>query len=355
MSKKSFFSKKQREYIEAIVYILAIIIVIFCKVYGTIYFSLIPLLVILGIVGKVLFNRGVVTTVFGILVSVCMVYTKGDMEILENIIYSSLVGLDIAMDELLEEYLKKAYLLLKKKKSKTKKIRKKDLKIYTSLIIICIVTFIVNGYTNGNILSYEKCKASLLKYINENYMSKDDFRIVNVTYAVGLNPNYSFNVYNSQEDHISKFVVYLKNTNIVEDEYKDTILAKNNSIKNKELKEYLDNNSFSKKYGDIDISLKILDKENIEIELNKSVEILNDIEKEVFAKQVVEFLEDIKGYKDYAILQDLLISISNKNDEKDIVISNIYIEGYNKNIVNSNEEPFKYILKSLSIEYIDSK
>ena len=33
----------------------------------------------------------------------------------------------------------------------------------------------------------------------------------------------------------------------------------------------------------------------------------------------------------------------------------MYIKGYEKNLKEAKEEPYIYILKSLSIEYIDSK
>ena len=111
---KMKLTKKQKAYIEGIVYIIAIIVVIFAKVYGSIYFSLLPLLVILGIVGKVFFDRGVVTTIFGIITSLCVVYTKGSFTLPENIIYSLVIGLDIAMGELLGDYLKKSYAIYKK-------------------------------------------------------------------------------------------------------------------------------------------------------------------------------------------------------------------------------------------------
>lgn len=354
MAKKYFFSKKQIEYIESVVYILAIILVIFCKVYGNIYFSLIPLLVILGIVGKIFFNRSIVTTVFGILVSLCMVYTKGNMSILENILYSFFVGLDIAMGELLGEYLKKSIKIFKKSKEKGKRSYKKDLKIYAISFVIFIVTVLVNSYTNGNVISYEKCKNSLNNYLKDNYNEKN-FEVISVSYAVGINPNYVFHVFNEDENYISKFTVYIENTDIVKDEYKETLFTKNNTIKNVELKKYLELNNYLQKYNDIEITLNYIDIENIEIALTKKVNILDEEQKEIFAKQVVEFLEDIKGYKDYEKIEDLLICIASKNNEKDVALSNIFLEGYNKNIVKSDEEPYRYILKSLSIEYIDSK
>ena len=355
MAKKSILSKKQIQYIEAIVYIIAIIVVIFCKVYGTIYFSYIPLLVILGIVGKCLFKREIVTTVFGVIVSICMVYTKGQMDILENILYSFLIGLDIALGELLGTYLIKTHKKLIKEKTKKGKFNKEAIKIYVITFAILVITLNISIYTNGNIFDYLKCKKTVQNYITESYDKKDSFKIVNAIYTVGINRSYTFKVLNLKDDSISNFTVYLKNKNIVKDEYKEKVLTNNiNEIKNK-LNTYLDENNYASKYKDLQINIEYLEKENIKIILDKKVEDVDKNEQEVFAKQIVSFLEDIKSCDIYNKVEELQISISNINQTNDILVSNIYIDGYEQNILTKNEEPYLYILKALSIEYIDSK
>ena len=355
MAKKSILSKKQIQYIEAIVYIIAIIIVIFCKVYGTIYFSFIPLLVILGIVGKCLFKREIITTVFGIIVSICMVYTKGQMDILENVLYSFLIGLDIALGELLGTYLIKTHKKLIKEKTKKSKFGKEAIKIYVITFVILIVTLSISIYTNGNVFDYIKCKKSVENYINESYDNQDGFKIVDTIYTIGINRSYTFKVLNVKDDSISNFTVYLKNKNIVKDEYKEKVLANNINKAKNTLITYLQSNNYTEKYKDLAINIEYLEKENIKIIIDKKVENVDKNEQEIFAKQIVSFLEDIKLCELYDKVDELQISISNINQTNDILISNIYIDGYEKNILTKNEEPYIYILKALSIEYIDSK
>lgn len=354
MAKKSILSKKQKEYIESIIYIAAIVIIIFCKIYGTVYFSFIPLLLILGIVGKVLFKREVVTTVFGILVSLCMVYLKGELSLLGNISYSMLIGINIAMGELLGGYLVKSYRQIKKDKIKKNKLPRKSLKLYITTFGVLIVTLIVNNYTNGNIFEYKKCKESVYNYLNENYKENDKFKIMNVTFSAGLNSNYAFNILNTEDDSLSRFVIYLNNKDLVKDEYKERILAKNRNIALEELQKYMKNNNYVEKYNDITIDLKYIDTEHIELKLESKVESIDDTQKEVFSRQVVNILEDIKEYKYYGKIEEVLLNIIDVNDEKENQASNILMEGYHKCIEKNQEEPYIYILKSLSIEFIDS-
>ena len=352
---KMKLTKKQKAYIEGIVYIIAIIVVIFAKVYGSIYFSLLPLLVILGIVGKVFFDRGVVTTIFGIIISLCVVYTKGSFTLPENIIYSLVIGLDIAMGELLGDYLKKSYAIYRKRKDNEKKLTKKQRKTYILAFVIFILTAFVNTYTNGSIYSYNKAYKSLKNYLNENYESDTNFRILNCKYSFGIMNGYNFNVLDNEEGYITKYSVYLKDLTFVKDEYKEIISTNNNIKKSKELKEFLDKRNLNEKYKDIKLNLNCIDSGKIEISLEKKVDRLDEEKKKEFSKEIVDFLEDIKEFKEYSKIEDVLLNISEKNNEKNSAISNIYLDGYNKNIKEEKEEPYIYILKSLSIEYIDAK
>lgn len=355
MELKIKLTKKQKAYIEGIVYIIAIIVVIFAKVYGSIYFSLLPLLVILGIVGKVFFDRGVVTTIFGIITSLCVVYTKGSFTLVENVIYSLVIGLDIAMGELLGEYLKKSYTILKKRRNNEKKITKKQRKTYILTSLLFILTAFVNTYTNGSIFSYNKAYKSLINYLNENFKDTANYKVINCKYSFGIMRGYNFNVLNKEEGYITRYSIYLKDLNFVKDEYKQVTSTNNKINKSKEFNEFLVKNDLIEKYKDIKIGLNCIDSLKVEISLEKEVDNVNEETKKEFSKQVVNFLEDIKEFNDYSKIEDVLLSINQKNNEKNSAISNVYLEGYNKNVKEGKEESYIYILKSLSIEYIDAK
>lgn len=355
MKIKSIFTKKQLEYIEAVIYILAVIIVIFCKVYGSIYFNFIPLLVILGVVGSLIFKRGVVTTVFGLVVSICIVYTKGNMDLLKNILYSSLIALDIAMGELLGEYLHKSYKKIKESKKRKNKFTKKTVKVYLITLGIFVLTILVNNYTNGNVIEYNICKKTLYDYLEKNYGEKENFELISSPYSVGIDSYYNFIVLDKENDDIKILKIYLKDKHKVEDEYKQVNIEKNNSNEKENIIKYLTDNNYLEKYNDLQIDVEYEKKDYIRIKINKEVEVINDENQEIFAKQIVEFLNDIKKYENYNNIKELLLSITNKNNENDIVISNIFIDGYENNLESNKEIPYLYILKSLSIEFIDSR
>lgn len=348
-------TKKQKAYIEGVTYIIAIIVVILAKVYGSIYFSLIPLLVLLGIIGRIIFDRGVTTTIFGIMASLCIVYTKGNFSMSENLLYSFVIGLDIAMGELLGDYLKKSYKILKKNKGNRKKITKKQRKTYIITCIVFVLTAFVNVYTNGSIYSYNKAHKSLQRYLTETYKDNKNFKVISTKYSFGKNRAYNFNVLNNEEGYITKFTVYLRDLNFVNDEYKD-IISTNNKIKKQiQLTQFLLENNLNKKYEELSISVTPLEKEKLEIAIEKEVETLNVSEKENFSKEVVKFLEDLTKFEEYENVEDILLSIKEKNNEKNVAISNVYLEGYTKNLEEEKEEPYEYIMKALSIEYIDGK
>ncbi len=352
MSKNKMLSKKQLEYLEASVYILAIIVVIFANVYGNIYIKMIPFLLILGVVGKLLFKRSITTTVFSMLVAMCIIHIKMRVGFIENLMLSAFLALDVAMGELLGECIKKLYNSYKKKKNvnvKTKSTSmKKYVKAWLVFIVVFIVTILINSYINGNALDLAICKATVNEYLNTNY-DNNNFTIKEIKYTFGVDRHYSFFIENNLDGNISKYIVYLKNKDVVIDEYKSNILEKNNNIINQELKEYINDLN---KYKEFNISAEYIDEKNLRVSIKEKVNQITDIEKEEFAKQIVDFLEDIKKFSKYSIIEELVITIDNVNNKQDIVSSSIYLKGYENNIKTSGEEPYKYILKSLMIEYI---
>ena len=110
MSKKNmkFLTKNTILYIEAIVYILAIIVgVIACDV-GPIYIRMLPILFILGFVGRIIFDRPVITTVFGIITALCITKLTNNSNFFDNLFVSLCNGINIALGELFGEFFLKS-------------------------------------------------------------------------------------------------------------------------------------------------------------------------------------------------------------------------------------------------------
>ena len=102
--KKKILNNKTINYIEAIVYICAIIICIFVCNSGPIYIKMLPILFLLGFVGRIIFDRPVVTTIFGIVTSLCIVKLLSNTDFWNNFFLSLCTGLNISLGELFGQY-----------------------------------------------------------------------------------------------------------------------------------------------------------------------------------------------------------------------------------------------------------
>ena len=161
MTKKKIFSKNIIKYIEAIIYILAIIVGIFACNSGPIYIKMLPILFILGFVGRIIFDRPVMTTIFGIVTAICIIRVTNNISTKENIFFSLCDGLNIAMGELCGEY----FLRSKKFYAKKKKLKNKGvLSTYLMTFVIFIFAILLHIFTNGNYVSYFKARSSLYDY-----------------------------------------------------------------------------------------------------------------------------------------------------------------------------------------------
>ena len=363
MKKKRIeYTQKQLEYTEAIIYIFAVITAICAYTYGNIYFSFVPLLVILGVVGSALFKRSIVTTVFGVIVSLCLIYTKGELSLSENIRLSLVYGLNIALGESLGYFLKEVYNVLKFKEKEVKKLKKNKvintrLKLYLVTFAIFILTVFVFLFTNGNMYSYNLAKDKLYEYIKsrDNIKNEDitqNYIVVDSWYDFGLDSSYNFDLLNKENDLITNFVVYNDKDKIVLDRYNDYKSEKNNNELKEKLLDYLSNNNLKNKYKDLILNVENLDNNKIKILIKKQVKQLSNSEKESFAKEISKFLNDISMYAYANNLEQVEITLKSIKNNNDEVISSIMYERYLSE-KNSTHNSYKYILDSLVVEYME--
>lgn len=344
MSKKKISNSKNIKYIEAIIYILLIIVVIFASVYGSIYIKMLPLLLILGIVGKVIFDRSATTTVFGIVVSLCIIYTKGQVGILENIILSMCTGLNIALGELFGKFLIITFNVIKRRK----KANNIDVfKTYILCIMFTIITIGVHIYIYGDVFQYEKCKKSLYKYLDETYSKNEKFEIIDVKYNFLTSRNFVFNLRNIGHDDINKFVIHLKDVKIVNDGYKNILLVKDNNKLSLEFYSFLNSHKINNEYT---INLKYLEFEKIELSIIKNINDLSDNSVIDFSKDVANIINQISEFEKYSQIVEIKL-VLDINNPKDIIVSNIIMSKYSECLYENRPQ---YIENSLDIEFIDS-
>lgn len=337
--KNKFLSKNALQYIEAVVYILAIIVAIFACNCGPIYIKMLPILFVLGFVGRIIFDRPVITTVFGIVTAVCIIKITSNLEFLDNFFLSMCDGLNIALGELFGEY------FLKSKKFYDKKKNLKSKGVFFTYSVAVVVFFIsigVHFYTNGNYISYFRAKNSLYDYL-ENTYSGQNFKIVNCKYTFYKTKSYTFEVKNITKNINTNFIVLKNNDYAVYDEYKFKTQSKNNTELNTKFNEYIKNLDTN-----LDLKIGYLDSGKIKLIISKNVENVDKTSIEKFALEVNELAMHLKNFKDDLNIDYVEISLIDKLQSSNSLVSDFTV----KDIEDQNNI-YEYILNSLDLEFID--
>lgn len=338
-NKKKFLSKSTINYIEAVVYILAIIVAIFACNCGPIYIKMFPILFVLGFVGRIIFDRPIVTTIFGIVTALCIIKVTSNIDFFDNFFLSLCDGLNIAMGELLGEYfLKSKKLFNKKKKLKSKGV----LITYCITIILFIFSLGVHIFTNGNYISYFKARSSLYEYLNDTY-PEYQFKIVDCKYTFYRTKSYTFEVKNITRNINTNFIVLKNSDYAVYDEYKFKVQSQNNTKLNDKFDEYVKN-------LDTNLNFKTLylDSDKIKLIISKSVENVDNKEVANFASEINNFIIYLKDFEEYSNIDSIEISLIDKNNSLNSLVSDFLLKDIEK-----ENNMYEYILNSLDLEFID--
>ena len=350
--KKNKVLIKTIELVETIVYILAIIIAIFANLYGNIYIQMIPILFILGIVGKIVFNRPVTTTVFGMIVAVCAVYITGIRSIPKNLIISSWMAAYIALGELCAFAFSKSWYYIKKKKSSSKEACGS----YLLLIITLIVSIGVYNYTNSNIFDLQKARKRLDNYLVQNY-SDSMFRVSNVRYNFLGEKSFKFYMENIKDGKIYNFLVSKDEKYDIDDGYNKLRNINKEKNINENLIKYFTDNKLNEKYEGIKVSIELNEVDNFEFkvlkEVSKDGEDINDDDILKFSKEIAMLINDLKNFEYLKNFQQIIISIKNNENTSQNITSYLNIEKFFKDNSFTMEHDYEYIKNALNVEYIN--
>lgn len=323
--------KKYFGYIEAVIYILFTIVVIFTNIAGPMIVKLLPFVFILGIISRAIFNRPIITSIFGFLVSICTIYMLGTYSFTYNIMYSLFCFMCILIGEVEGMYIIKII--------KNKGEFKRNSKNIIAFILLTLAGIYLNNYVNGNIYSYLEAKQIVQNYINLNYENSDNTSITDGKYVFNKYKYYSFNVKNIDvnDNKTYKFAVYSDNKVI--DGYEKSRLTSDSKL----LKIKLTNDIDLSKYTNFkfDIVYTNLEK-NITLYIIKSVQKINSDELNNFAEDVNNILEDIATFDEFSKISKLDICIKDETNKSNAVINSTKF--YDK----------KYYLESLETEYLDN-
>lgn len=350
--KKNKVLIKTIELVETIVYILAIIIAIFANLYGNIYIQMIPILFILGIVGKIVFNRPVTTTVFGMIVAVCAVYITGIRSIPKNLIISSWMAAYIALGELCAFAFSKSWYYIKKKKSSSKEACGS----YLLLIITLIVSIGVYNYTNSNIFDLQKARKRLDNYLVQNY-SDSMFRVSNVRYNFLGEKSFKFYMENIKDGKIYNFLVSKDEKYDIDDGYNKLRNINKEKNINENLIKYFTDNKLNEKYEGIKVSIELNEVDNFEFkvlkEVSKDGEDINDDDILKYSKEIAMLINDLKNFEYLKNFQQIIISIKNNENTSQNITSYLNIEKFFKDNSFTMEHDYEYIKNALNVEYIN--
>ena len=337
MSTKKKKNSEGIRFIESIVYIALIIVTIIANTYGNIYIKLIPTLFILGIIGKVIYTRPVITCLFGGVFSIITMYINGTYSINEMLISGLSAFIVIALGEIFGICLVVTLKGLKSKLSIGDKIKNMIITILFLTLSACITV-----YMNGNIFTYMNAKTKLNTYLISTY-EKASFEVEGYRYIPFVESGYSFKVKNNQNDSIYKFVVYEDENLKIYDEYKNSIIKLNNNNINKYIANNIDKSS------NINIESEYIVYNQCRVTVKYETELDNGYEEDL-ANSVIKIMDKLKLYKGYEDIIEIQVVAKNKEGQN-INIILIDKEEYNKVCAISDE--FNYIMNMLKVEFFD--
>ncbi len=337
---KGVFKREYIKYIEAVVYILAIIVGIFACNCGPIFIKMLPILFILGVVGRIIFDRPIVTTIFGFITATCIIRITGNLSLYDNLFISLFNSLNIALGELFGEYYLKSLKFFKKKLSK----KKGAILNYIITGVILIVSIAVHLYTSGNYISYYKARANLNKYLKEVYENQE-FSIIDAKYTFYKTKSYTFEVRNKTKEFNSNFIVLVTNDYAVYDEYIFNIQSQNNTKLNNEFDEFIKQINIDK---DIDFKIGYLNSGDVKLIISKNVESVDSLQAKSFANVINEFINRLKEFKYYNKINNIEISLVDNGNKKNSLVSSFSIKD-----VQGVDNLYNYILDSFDTEFIN--
>lgn len=336
MKKNNQIKNQERlKFIEAFVYIILIIITIIASIYGSIYIKLIPLLFFLGIIGKVVFGRPVLTSFFGGVFSIIVMHINGTYTMREILIFGLTNTVLIFIGEIFGICLITCYNSINNKNITSSE----KIKNYVISLLFFILCIYMTFYMNGNLIRYKQSEYKLIEYLRNNYENLT-FEVSGYRYVPYVNRGYIFKAKNMRNENTYKFIVYEKNTLEIYDEFKiNTIKMKNNDI-NKFIADNINIENFN-------VNCEYIKYNKVNINIIATVS--NDDFYEEVASKLEELLLSVNLYKNANEINDINIIV--KNNEFILSTASFYLQEYIKEMSKSNEK--NYIINMLKIEFFD--
>lgn len=336
--KKKFLSKKTIGYIETIIYILAIILGIFVCDFGHIYLKMLPILFFLGFVGRIVFDKPVITTVFGVITAICINEMIEHASFSDNLFISLCNGLNIAMGELSGEYFTRSKKLMHKKKKNNKAI-------FTYIVTLCI--FVVSGfvflYTSGDYISYFKAKKRLDNYLEESYKDQE-FKLVKCKYNFYRSKTYTYELRNKTKEINTNFIVVKDNNYAVYDEYQFIEKSQNNKKINEEFSKYMENIDTK-----LEFKIGYLNSGKLKLIISRNSRNVDDNIVKEFVRDTNEVILKLYEFNKKNKINYIELSLVDVENNENSLVSNLELDDIKK-----SDNSYEYIFNSLVVEFIDN-
>lgn len=328
-----FIPKKEKIIItiEAIIYIVLIILASYFTICGNMFIRMVPMLYFLGIFGCIMFNKKIVTvllTTISIFTFGCLIESEVNMNIVLLSIYSAFM---IVLGETTGYILNLLYENFKLRKF----IKYYHKIIYIILLILSVlIPVFLNNIVNSNMISYMTARKNIDKYINENY-AYSEYYIEKTDYI----PSYNGGIYefNSVIDGVEVKLNYISKDEIADINMNNrkenlnrianagmNILLRDNNLTNLDVECRYGYSKVSTEPDIIRINIK-----------NTKAEQIDDI---------VKFMSAIKTWDKFDIIDRIDVQIDSVNvliykkdlDEKDITRDYI-LNGMQQEMLDSRE------------------
>ena len=332
------------KYLEGFVYCFLLLVSVMLCISGNTYIKMIPIAFISGLIGQIMFGKKAMTSMFSCIIAIVLSQLKTPALLNQNIISTVVITVLSLVGELCGYGLKKLVHLLKLKSSKRRE--KEKIKNYILCSVTIIIGIVINSIVNGNPISYIRCKNNLKNYLATQYSSGSRFEIFSVRYSLSERAKYTFYTEDvSNNNEIGKFVVFLDDTQIIQDDYKEKVLTSKIQEITKYLKE-LDLNE------NIVVSVGIDETEELTLNIFKKVDEITQQNVDDFSKEIVDLVDKARVAKYFEEIKQMKIVLECLQNQKDNLATYIYMDGYNEMKQKNEENAVDYIKRALNIEYI---
>ncbi len=327
-----FIPKKEKIIImtEAMIYVLLIIVASYFTICGNMFIRMVPMIYFLGIFGVIAFNKPIVTVVLSCISTIVfgiLVEHQINSSILLFAVYSTFM---IICGEITGHILNIFYENFRLRKF----IKYYHKFIYAFILLLTIlVPVILNNVVNSNFITYIIAKDNVERYINEHYVFTN-YYINDIKYC----PSYKGGIYefNTVVDGVDVQINYTT----------DEKVSDVNMNKRKEMLNKIAN-------AEINIMLKEKNLTSLDVnciyDYSKIATIPDVIKMNIYnvelsqVNDVVFFIDYLKNWSKYEMVERIDISIDNKN------------VSITKNNLKKDDINAEYILNGMKQESLSSR